>query len=95
MPTTQQPVTFTFQDPSGAPLAGGSVVLQLSSDIATSVVAGVQILAGRQVTGTLDSNGSCTLNLWPNSVMFPSGVVYFVSAYTASGLLVWSGELTV
>lgn len=90
----QQPYIFTFQDPAGNPLAGGRVEFRLNVDISTAASSGSQICAGRTATATLDSNGSCTVSLWPNGTLLPSGSVYVVTAYTALGQLAWSGQMT-
>lgn len=88
------PVNFVFFDPSGAPLAGGKVVAYLNADIALNGASGSQIMAKR-VEATLDSNGSSTVFLWPNSGLQPPNSVYFVEAYTALGQPVWLGQITV
>lgn len=88
-------VPMTFQDPSGAPLAGGKVVLRLSTDLSQGIATNPQVSAGITVNGTLDGNGSVTLSLWPTSPMLPTGAVYFVRAYSAKGQLAWMGEITV
>ncbi len=94
MPITKQSVTLTFQDPSGAPIANGSVTFRLQQDISTATSGGPQITAGKLVMATLNSSGSATVLLWPTSMMQPSAV-YFVTAYTASGLSVWQSTLSV
>ena len=94
MPTTKQSVTLTFQDPSGQPLALGSVTFRLQVDISTFADNGPQISAGRLTTATLDSSGSCTVLLWPNNLLAPASI-YFLTAYTAEGQPAWRGELTV
>jgi hypothetical protein len=84
-------VTYTFQDPSGKPLADGTVTFRLNTD----AVAGTdQISAGRLIKAALDSSGSCTIELWGNNTMLPAGTVYIVKAYTAEGQLAWEGQLT-
>lgn len=88
-------VSFTFQDPSGAPLAGGRVELHLNYDISTSTSGGVQVVGGRTITETLDNNGSASPLVWPNDQLFPANSVYFVTAYSSVGQPVWSGEVTV
>lgn len=92
---SQTAVFLTFQDPAGNPLAGGSVVFRLSVDISTATNGGPQIAAGRDVKADLDSNGSCIVLLWPNDNLFPSGSVYFTTAYTAQGQPAWQDELTI
>lgn len=90
---SQVTVIVSFQDPSGAPIAGGSVTFDLSIDISSSVSGGPQVSAGRQVTATLDSTGTAIVSLWPNDLI-GSGSVYFVQAFTALGQPVWSGQKT-
>ena len=92
---SKQTLNLNFQDPSGQPIDGGYVVFRLSVDISAAASTGPQVVAGRVTSATLDNNGSCTVSLWPNDVMFPSGSDYFVEAFTAKGLPVWQGELTV
>ncbi len=91
---SKQSVSLTFQDPSGTPLALGSVTFRLQVDISTFANSGPQVSAGRVVTAALDSSGSCTVLLWPNNLLAPASI-YFVTAYTAQGQPVWRGELTV
>jgi hypothetical protein len=93
--STPVSVSFTFQAPSGDPLAGGRVEIRLSSDIATAVSNGVQVAAKRTVTATLDAAGSTTVSLWPNATLLPAGTVYFLVAYSASGQPAWRGEIVV
>lgn len=95
MPVTKQSVTFTFQDPSGSPIAGGTVTARLQFDISAATAGGPQVSAGITDSTVLDSNGSATLMLWPNDVTFPANSIYFIKCFTALGLLAWSGELTV
>lgn len=94
MPVTKQSVTLVFQDPSGAPIANGSVTFRLQQDISTATSGGPQVSAGLFLTATLDSSGSVTVLLWPTSMMQPSAI-YFVAAYTASGKPAWQGTLVV
>ena len=95
MPVTKQSVTLVFQDPAGNPLANGKVTFRLQVDISTATSGGPQVSAGRLVTANLDTTGSATVLLWPNSSTFPADSVYFVKAYTSLGLLAWSGTMTV
>lgn len=78
-----------FQDAEGNPLAGGSLVFQLSQD--SSVNNGTEIAAGIKISVLLDSGGnvSGTVNIWPNDVISPANTFYNVTAYTANGQLVW------
>ena len=92
---TKQSVTLTFQDPSGNALAGGTVTLRLLYDISTAAANGPQISAGIVVSGTLDSSGSITVELWANDVLVPAGSNYQVKAYTDLGQPAWSGTLIV
>jgi hypothetical protein len=91
---SQQSVTLVFQAPSGAPLAGGQVQIHLGQDASLGTSGGPSVNT-RTVLTTLDGSGSCTVLLWPNDALYPAGTVYFVNAYTASGQLVWSGQMTV
>jgi hypothetical protein len=91
---TKQSVTVTFQDPSGNPLSLGTVTFRLQVDISTHTSGGPQVAAGRIVSASLDSSGSCTVLLWPNNLLAPASI-YFVTAYTAEGQPVWQGEMTV
>ena len=91
----QQLVILNFQDASGNPLALGSVTFRLSTDISTATSGGVQIAAKRLVTVELDASGNCSVLLWPNDTLVPSGSVYFVQAYTAQGQPAWTGQITV
>ena len=90
----QNNVTLTFQDPRGAPLAGGQVRLRLNFDISQGLATDPQVAAGLEVTGTLDSNGSVTLLLWSTSQLQPAGAVYFVRAFNALGQPVYSSQMT-
>lgn len=91
----QVSITVTFQDASGAPLANGSVTFDLNVDISTVSSGGTQVCGSKTVKVDLDVNGSVTLSLWPNDTLFPSGSVYFVRAFTSSGLQVFSAQATV
>ena len=91
---TQNNITIVFQYPSGAPLAVGQVRLRLNFDISQGTAADPQVVAGIETTGTLDSNGSVTLLLWSTSQLQPAGAVYFVRAFTASGQLAYSNQMT-
>lgn len=90
----QVSTTLTFQSPSGAPLAGGTVSLRLSYDISQGTASDPQVCAGRVVTATLDSNGSVTLLLWSTTQLLPAGAVYFVKAHSAQGQLVYDSQMT-
>lgn len=90
-PTT----TFSFQDPSGNPLAGGTVTFQLTYDISTATSGGTQIAAGKIVTATLDSSGSISIPLVANAGLLPAGSSYRVVAYTVQGQPAWRGLVTV
>lgn len=92
---SQQIVVLSFQDVLGNPLSNGSVTFRLNTDASAAVSGGPQISAGRLVTAILDVNGSCSVLLWPNDQLYPSGTVYFVRAYTATGVPAWSGEISV
>lgn len=90
----KQNYTLTFQDPSGQPLAGGSVTLRLNVDASTNGASGPQITAGRLVSAVLDDTGSAIVTIWPNDQLFPTDTIYFVTAYTALGEPVWRGQLS-
>lgn len=94
MPVTKQSVTLNFLDPSGAPLASGSVIIRLQQDISSAASGGPQVVAGRPVKATLNSSGTVTVLLWPTTGMSPAAV-YFVRAFTALGQPAWSGTMTV
>jgi hypothetical protein len=69
-----------FQSPSGTPLAGGQLKVQLLEDIAQGVN---QICAGRIVWFPLDSDGNVASgSLW-------SPALYEFTAYSAQGQPVW------
>jgi hypothetical protein len=80
-----------FQDCAGNVLANGYLLFVLSQD---GLVSGsVQVAAGREIKVLLDSNGNIATSpaqyIWPNDVLTPVNTFYTVSAYTASGQLVW------
>jgi len=85
-------VIMNFQTPSGAPLALGRATFQLLFD---GSISDSQICAGRIVSAPLNSSGTCQVALWPTDQMQPANDVYIVRAYSASGQLAWSGEITV
>jgi hypothetical protein len=93
MPSPQS-VSFAFQDPSGAPLAFGKVLVRLQQDVSANVALGPQISAGRVITVALDSNGTATVDLYPAASYTPS-MPYNLEAYSAEGQLCWSGTLSV
>lgn len=95
MPVTQQLIIMSFQDPSGNPIANGTVTVRLQVDISAATSGGPQVSAGRIVSVLLDDTGTGNFLLWPNDVTFPAGSVYFLKCYTSLGQPVWSGELTV
>jgi hypothetical protein len=80
-----------FQDNEGNPLVNGYLQFQLNKD--ETVNTNTQVCSGKVIQIPLDSNGniitSPTYSLWPNDVLLAVGSFYFVSAYTASGQLVW------
>jgi len=88
------PVVFNFQDPSGGPLAFGSLELRLSQDASAQFAGGPQIAAGRTVIVPLDATGTCIANIRPTEGLFPS-VTYQAQAFTAQGQPVWRGNLTI
>lgn len=87
-------VVLNFQDPSGAPLANGSVQLRLTQDASAQFAGGPQIAAGRVVTAQLDANGSVTVGLRATVGLFPT-VMYEARAFTSRGLPVWNGSFIV
>lgn len=87
-------VVLNFQDPSGAPLANGSVQLRLTQDASAQFAGGPQIAAGRVVTVQLDSTGTGIANIRPTEGLLPS-VTYQAQAFTAQGQPVWRGNLTI
>jgi hypothetical protein len=89
-----QATTFTFQDPSGQPIAGGTLTIRLNTD-AVALGGDLQIAANRLTTVTLDSTGSATVDLWPNAQLSPPGSVYLIQVYTVEGQLVWNEQMTV
>jgi hypothetical protein len=91
----QQEVVFNVQDPSGQPIAFGELVIKLSMDISTVGIGGQQIVAGRTVRVQLDVNGSATVLLWPNDVLYPLGSTYLIRVYTAQGQPCYSEQLVV
>jgi len=92
MPSTvNQIVGGVFQDSEGNVLANGYLIFVLSQD--GIVNTSTRVCAGYEIRVPLNSSGSVASspvqNLWPNDVLTPSGTFYTVSAYTASGQLVW------
>lgn len=94
MPVTTQNVTFTFQDPAGRPIANGRVDIRLQQDVSAGSSGGPQVAAGITVSAALDTTGTAIVPLWETD-LDGIGTVYFVSAYTSLGQLVWQGEITV
>ena len=89
-----QLVIFTFQDPGGNPVANGLATFRLSVDGSLGISGGPQV--GTPITSaTLDSAGSCIVELWPNDQLLPPGSIYFVNAFTSLGEPVWSGQVTI
>jgi hypothetical protein len=88
---SQSSYNFTFQDPSGKPLALGSATFRLTQD--AQVVNTAQIVRGTLVTAALDSNGSVTILLWPTNQLVPA-TVYTVRAYSANGLLAFEEQMS-
>jgi hypothetical protein len=95
MPSPTATLTFVYQDPSGAPIAGGTVTFLLSYDLSTATSGGVQVSAGRKVSATLDGNGSCTVTLYRTDILSPAGAVYDVRVYTAKGQPCYNEQITV
>jgi hypothetical protein len=89
MSTTNTLTGGGFQDCLGNPLSNGLLILQLNQD--TVVNTNVYLCASDTFTIPLDENGnvSPTATIWPNDVMTPSTAFYYVSAYSATGELVY------
>lgn len=84
-------VTATLQDESGAALALATVSVRLSKgDIDSSD----GFIAASTQTFTADVNGLVTMPLWPNA-RGSEGSVYYVQAFTAAGLALFSGSISV
>src|ERR1035438_7351512 len=77
-----------FQDSQGDPLNLGYLKMKLSSD---EEVNDSLICSGLEITITLDASGNCNAgqSVWGNDVMLPVNSYYKVTAYTASGQIVW------
>jgi hypothetical protein len=88
------PVVLNFQDPSGAPLANGSVQLRLTQDASSEFAGGPQIAAGKIIVAQLDVDGSVTVNLRATEGLVPE-VNYQAQAFTEQGLPCWRGSFTV
>ena len=76
--------TGGFQDASGIPIAFGTLTAQLQQDI---TIGGIQIVAGRVVSFSLDANG----NVISGSLQAP--VTYIFRVYTSQGQLVWTQQV--
>jgi hypothetical protein len=73
--------TGGFQDASGAPLAFGTLKVQLMND---QLIGSSQICSGKEVVFNLDANGNVISGLlW-------GPATYIFRAYSAQGLMVWS-----
>lgn len=76
--------TGGFQDASGAPLAFGTLKVQLKDDL---LISSSQICSGRESSFNLDANGNVVSgSLWETAT-------YTFRAYSAQGLLVWSMDI--
>ena len=73
-----------FQDAEGNALAGGSLILQLNND---AVVLGTgQVVSQSPILITLDDDGNApSTDIWFNDQLSPSGTVYVVTLFSASG----------
>jgi hypothetical protein len=95
MPINNQIVGGNFTDPSGAPLALGYLVFQLSQDEQSSIPG--QITAGRKIQVALDTNGNIPVSpavyLFANDALNPANSYYTVWAYSATGQLVWGPQV--
>lgn len=87
----RQVINGSWQDSLGNPLAFGYLTFRLNTD----GQAGVQVLAGRLVTVSLDSAGNIagTVSLWTNDSLLPAGTTYDIRAYTAEGQQVWRNPI--
>ena len=91
------PILYNFQDPSGNPLAYGTVTFTLNTDAVT--ITGQQINAGVVTSFTLDVNGNLSGFLWPSDQLTSDGLspntTYRVKAYTAEGQLCFEQDRVV
>lgn len=91
MAINNQIIGGNFMDPSGAPLANGYLILQLSQDEQSYIPS--EIGAGRKIRVDLDSTGnlpsSPPVYVFANDALNPTNSWYSVSAYTADGQRVW------
>ncbi len=87
MATVNQVVGGSFSDSAGNLLVNGYLIFQLTQDI--TVNTNVQICSGRTIRVDLNSTGSIptlpVTSFWPGT--------YLVSAYSASGQLVWGPNM--
>jgi hypothetical protein len=94
MPINNQITGGNFTDASGAPLANGYLVFQLSQDEQSPAPG--QITAGRKIQVTLDSSGNVPASpavfMFANDSLNPANSYYKVSAYAANGQLVWGPQ---
>jgi len=83
MAKTAFPITV-FYDPFGAPLAGGSVLIYLTSDVLSP---SGQICGSMRITAKLDNTGTMISvpSVYACSLLNPSSVQYVVTAYNATG----------
>ena len=77
MATEQTTIQGTIYDPTGNPVAGGEIRLQLSQPATApdTVTSNNERVAGKE-TVAIGSDGSVNFTLVPNDVMDPTGVVY-------------------
>lgn len=89
-----QVIGGNFQDPSSAPIANGTLVVQLVSDSQESS-GPAQVVAGVKTTIPLDNTGnvSGTHFLWSNISMAPTGSYYSFQLYDQTGILCWRKPL--
>ena len=91
MSTVNQIVGGAFQNAQGNVLANGYLLFELSQygivNTTTKVCAGYKIRVPLNSSGSVAS--SPAYSLWPNNVLIPSNTFYTLSAYSASGQLVW------
>jgi hypothetical protein len=87
-----------FQDPSGNPIANGSLTVRLNMDAMGP--GSIQVSADRLITMPLDQNGNLSglQYLWANSLLStPYGVLtsYIMTVYSALGQQIWQQQITV
>lgn len=82
-------ISGTFQDSTGAPLAGGRIFFKLSQD---AVAIGASQVAPSLVSFNLSNSGAFSGQIWFNDELSPSGTTYSVSVLAQGGALVYGSE---